>query len=306
MRCEAGIRLAALVSFAWCVSCRPTLDDRLWLVPRPQIIGLKAAPPEARPGMAVTFEVVALDPAGPADTSPTTWAFCSVPKPPAEANVVAPACLTPATPDATGNPVALMIPTDACALFGPDPPQPSPGAPPTRPRDPDATGGYYQPLTIALAGSLAVGLERVTCDLPAASLSVARQFLATYRPNQNPTIAGLQFLVEGTDVDPGAIPAGADVTLELSWSGGSAETFALFDQRSASVVEAQEDLTTSWYVTGGTLDRAATATSDPAVLSATAIWTAPRASGTVQLAVLLRDSRGGMDVAEATLGVTGP
>ena len=51
---------------------------------------------------------------------------------------------------------------------------------------------------------------------------------------------------------------------------------------------------------------AATATSDPAVLSATAIWTAPRASGTVQLAVLLRDSRGGMDVAEATLGVTGP
>ncbi|HLK93066.1 MAG TPA: hypothetical protein VKZ18_24440 [Polyangia bacterium] len=299
-------RLVALLSVALAASCSPTLDDRPWLVTQPQIIGLEASSPEVRPGTAVTFEVVALDPAGPVDTRPTTWAFCSTPKPPAEANVVAPGCLAPAAPDATGSPVSLTVPTDACAVFGPDPPQPAPGQPSARPADPDATGGYYQPIAIALSRSLAVGLERVICDLPQASLAAARAFQAAYVANVNPMIAGLTMTANGAEIDAAAVAAGTDVQIAVSWPAGTAESFALFDRASASVVEAQETLTASWFVTGGDLDRAAVETSDPTVLSAAATWTAPGQPGPVQLAVTLRDSRGGMDAMTASLLIVAP
>jgi hypothetical protein len=287
------------------VSCRPSLDDRPWLITRAQILAVKAEPPEVRPGTNATFEVVALDPAGAADTTGTTWTLCQVPKPPAEANVVATGCVDPGQPNAVGSPVTLAVPTDACQLFGPDTPQPAPGASATRPRDPDATGGYYQPITIALANSLAVGLERVTCDLPSASLAVARQFAASYTPNQNPTIAGLTFTANGAAIDPGAVPAGAGVAIEVSWSRGSAETFPVYDRTTATIAPAHETLTASWYVTGGDLDRAAIETSDPNVTSATATWTAPP-EAIVRLAITLRDSRGGIDAVEAELIVNGP
>jgi hypothetical protein len=294
------------LALAFGASCQPTLDDRPWLVTRTQVVGLKASPPEVRPGTDVTFEIVAIDPAGSVDASPTNWTFCSTPKPPAEANVVARGCLTPSSPDATGNPVSLTIPTDACELFGPDTPQPAPGEPAARPADPDATGGYYQPLTIQLAGSLAVGLERVTCDLPQASLTAARAFQAAYQANTSPMIAALAMTVYGADVDPAAVPARAPVEITVSWPAGSAESFALFDRTSATVVEARETLTTSWFVTAGGLDRAASETADPTVLSAGATWTAPEEAGTVQFAVTLRDSRGGMDAIATTVVVTSP
>lgn len=299
-------RLVALLSVALSVGCRPTLDDRPWLVTRPQIIGLKASSPEVRPGTAVTFEVVALDPAGPVDTSPTTWAFCGMPKPPAEANVVAPACLTPAAPDATGSPVSLTVPVDACELFGPDTPQPAPSEPPSRPADPDATGGYYQPIAIDLSESVAVGLERVTCDLPQASLDAARAFQAAYTANVNPMISELAVTLSGADIDPAAVPAGASVQIAVSWPAGSAESFALYDRTTASVVETQETLTAAWFVTGGDLDRAATEVTDSMVLSAAATWTAPGQPGPVQLAVTLRDSRGGMDAMTMSLSIVAP
>ena len=55
------------------------------------------------------------------------------------------------------------------------------------------TGGYFQPVTVAVGGALAIGLERVTCDLPEASLADARAFQAAYHPNQNPSLVGLSF-----------------------------------------------------------------------------------------------------------------
>src|SRR5262249_28587343 len=82
-----------------------------------------------------TLQVIALDPTGPAgppDAAGTSWTFCRTPKPLGENRVVAPDCLAPAPADAVGSPVEVALPADACRLFGPSPPQPAPGAPPTR------------------------------------------------------------------------------------------------------------------------------------------------------------------------------
>jgi hypothetical protein len=284
--------------------CRSELDDRPWLVTAPRLLGWKAEPPEAPPGAAVTLQAVALDPAGPADTAATTWTVCRAPKPLDEDRVVAPACLAAAPADATGDPAQMALPADACRLFGPDVPQPGPGQPMARPRDPDATGGYYQPIAFALGASLAVGLERVTCDLPNASLAAARAFAAAYHANGNPALVGLAFSAGGAAVDPGAIPPGAAVDVEASWAAGSAEAYAVYDRASLAVVGAQETLAAAWYVTGGALDRAAAVVADPAVLSTSTTWHAPGAPGQSELVLILRDSRGGADVARAVLTVS--
>jgi hypothetical protein len=287
------------------LGCRPTLDDRPWLVRGLQIVSVHAAPPEAAPGSTVTLDVVALDPAGPVDTTMTSWTLCRSPKPLDEDRVVSAACLAPAAADAVGSPVAITIPADACRVFGPDIPQPKPGAPPTRPRDPDASGGYFQPLTIALGASLAVGLERIRCDLPDASLAAARAYLDTYQPNQNPALAPLAFSVDGAPADPAAVPAGARLHVEASWPAGTAEPFPLFDRSTDTVVPTVETLAVSWFATGGTLDRAAAEIDDPTVLATATTWQAPGGAGAFEIVVVLRDSRGGSDTARVSLMVSG-
>jgi hypothetical protein len=301
----AGLRRLIFMAVALVVGCRPTLDDRPWLITRLQIVGWTTDPPEAPPGSTVAMRAIALDPAGPADTTAASWTLCRAPKRLDENRAVSTTCLSSVSPDAVGDPVQISIPTDACRLFGPDTPQPAPGAPPTRPNDVDVTGGYYQPLTISLGSSLAVGLERITCDLPDASFAVARAFQAAYHPNQNPTITALGFTVGGTPVDSAAVPAGARVSIEAAWLAGSAETFAVFDRASKTVVETQETIVVSWYVTGGDLDRAATEIDDPATISSTTTWTAPPNPAALELVVVLRDSRGGSDSIRATLVVQG-
>lgn len=292
-----------LAALAGAAACRPTLDDRPWLVDRLRIVGWTAEPPEAPPGSDVTFAVVALDSAGPPETAATAWSLCHVPRALDDEGPVAPACLAHAAADARGDPVRLRIPADACRTFGPDVPQPAPGAPPARPGDPDVTGGYYQPLTIALGSTLAVGLARLRCDLPDASLQVGLAFRDAYHSNQSPTIAGLAFSVGGAPVDLAAIPAGARVTIVVTWPAGTAESFPVFDRGAGALVDTREALFAAWYVTGGELDRAAAEIDDPAVTAAASTWTAPDAAATFEVVVTLRDSRGGAAAARATLGV---
>jgi hypothetical protein len=300
-----GLGAAAIAA---CIGCTPTLDDRPWLISRLTIVGWKAEPPEVAPGASVMLEALAVDPAAAVDPSTTAWTLCHTPKPPSENRVVAPDCLAPAVmPDATGDPASIAIPTDVCTVFGPDVPQPLPGQPTTRARDPDATGGYFQPVTVALGGAVAIGLERVTCGLPEASLADARAFLAAYRANQNPSLAGLAFSADdGSPIDPGAIAAGSHVTIQATWLPGAVETFPVFDRQSRTIVSTAETLQAAWYVTGGVLEEPATTITDPAAITTSTGWTAPAGDATVQLALVLRDSRGGSDLAHATLVIAGP
>lgn len=302
------LSILGTVAIAACAGCTPTLDDHPWLITRLTIVGWKADPPEVAPGAKVTLEALAVDPAAAVDPSATAWTLCHTPKPPSENRVVAPDCLAPAAaPDATGDPTSIAIPTDVCRVFGPDVPQPLPGQPTTRARDPDATGGYFQPVTVALGVALAIGLERITCDLPEASLADSRAFLAAYHANQNPSIAGLAFTADdGSPIDPTAIAAGTHVMIQASWLAGAIETFPVFDRQSRTIVSTAETLQASWYATGGVLDQPASTITDPAAVSTTTGWTAPADAATVQLALVLRDSRGGSDFTGATLVVAGP
>jgi len=285
--------------------CSPSLDDRPWLIKRPTIVGWKAEPPEVAPGASVQLEAVVLDPAAATDAATTAWTLCHTAKAPSENRVAAPDCLAPAaSPDAVGDPVSIAIPTDACRVFGPDVPQPLPGQPTTRAHDPDVTGGYFQPVTVAVGGALAIGLERVTCDLPEASLADARAFQAAYHPNQNPSLVGLSFAAgDGSPIDPGAIPAGARIAIQATWLDGAIETFPVFERQSRTIVATAETLTASWSVTGGVLDQPTTTIADAATLSTATGWTAPATATTVELALVLRDSRGGSDIARAVLTV---
>src|SRR5437016_14286088 len=85
-----------------------------------------------------------------------------------------------------------LVPYNAYNQFGPDLPN-IPGQPPGRPADPDSTGGYYQPVRLAVNRGdhfdFTVGETRLVCNLPGATAEVLLDYQKRYRANQNPEIA---------------------------------------------------------------------------------------------------------------------
>lgn len=281
-------------------SCVPTLSGSDSLITGTRILAIKAEPAEAAPGAKVTFTPLVVGPDGTMSAAPMTWDFCTAQKPITDDNVVSNACLgsgalvaAGAGPTATAN-----TPAKGCSLFGPD--TASTGF---RPRDPDSTGGFYQPLRAALPGAPdAFALARIHCDLPNASASAAAAFSKAYKLNQNPKLQPLTATVNGASVALGSIPAGARVTLEASWPASSAETFAYFDPSSQTVTTQREAMQVAWYASDGSFDTESTgrASGDMATTSDDA-WQAPDAAQTTHVWTVLRDSRGGIDFASYDL-----
>jgi hypothetical protein len=272
--------LTALVAVG-ATACDPALDQRLALVDAPRVLAVIAEPAEAAPGDEVTYTAVIASAEGPRALAPR-WAFCTTPKPPTEDNVVAPGCI--AGEDlvelGTQSTVTGTLPDDACIRFGPDVP---PGG--YRPRDPDPTGGYYQPVRVEVAGDVAIGASRITCNLAGAPLDVARRFVDEYVANENPVLEPL--VLE-------RVPAHTDVTLTARWPASSAETYLYYDRETRQLVTRREALRVSWYATSGELgvDASAVGEDDPATSVATT-WRTP-GPGTAWLWLVLRDSRGGV------------
>jgi hypothetical protein len=279
-----------MVWWAPCLACIPDLGEGAAPVTTPRILAVRADPAEARPGTTVTFTALVAT-SGAEAPPPVSWSFCSTPRPLTTDGVVASACVAP--PDAglaTGTPLSLATPSDGCSVFGPDAPAR------LRPVDPDATGGYYQPIVAFLPGvAPAVMLARITCDLPNASAAIAAQFTQSYIPNANPTIASLNADVAGVTADLAAIHPSARVHLQVAWPPASAETYAYYDASTDSVVWQREAMSVAWYASAGAIDRESTARAagDPATTSDND-WTAPGAPGAFRLWVVLRDSRGGV------------
>jgi hypothetical protein len=291
------------------LGCRPDLGDPVSIVTGPRILAVKGEPPEAKPGETATYRALVVSPAGTAEKPPLRWAFCASPLPLTENDAVSTACLGDGVRDLGGpSPtVDAATPLDACSLFGPDTP---PG--PFRPRDPDATGGFYQPVRAELDASTmgetpaitAFRLERVPCDLPAAPIAVAIQLAQSYQPNRNPTLAPLGASAAGAAIPLDAIPAGQRIQLATGWGAGDAETYVMFDPDTVSVVERREAMRVSWFVTGGSLADEVTgsAEDDPATTTGTT-WLSPATPGVIHLWLVLRDSRGGVDYAAYELAV---
>ena len=294
--------------------CKPDLGSPTSLVTGLRILGVKTEPPEVSPGMEVKTDLLAVDPSGRM-AAQAMWSLCLAHKPPAENNVVANDCgqqnkqLEPLME--SGPRVIVPIPMNACALNGPDAPPTKMGEPPVRARDADVTGGYYQPIEVKVGAVRAFVLERISCNLPNVSVDVVKEFQMRYKPNNNPAFARLLVgglerpaVVEGQSPVTVNVRAGQAVAFEAFWSPESRETFAVYDVTRQAVVDRPEELTVSWFATGGEFDRDRTGTTEAdTVASITNAWVAPLTPGPVRLWIVLRDNRGGLDFREYLITV---
>ena len=284
-------------------ACAPNLGSDDSRVTAPRILAVRAEPAESKPGSSVTFTALVAGPQGPVQAPPIAWSFCETPKSLNEDNVVSSACLDSKSLLAVGSGavVTATTPNNGCSLFGPDAP---PGA--VRPRDPDETGGYYQPVRADLPGwDPTFALSRIACDLPNASAASATAFAKAYVPNENPTILPLAASAAGAPVSLDAAKPGIRVDLVARWPPESAETYAYYDPASDTVGSKREALSIAWYASGGVLDRESTGRAeDDRATSSNNAWTTPTKAGVVYLWIVLRDSRGGVDFAtyESTVG----
>ena len=273
---------SAVIAVLALAACDGGLDQRLAIIREPRVLAVISEPAEAKPRAPVKFHAVVASSDGPVDASPS-WAFCAAPKPPTEDNAVSDACIGEDQLLALGtNPTAMgTLPADGCLRFGPDVP---PGMD-FRPRDPDATGGYYQPVRVALDDLLAFGLTRITCKLGRAPAEVAFDYDQRYVANENPVL-------EPMVLDQ--VPADRDVTLRATWSAASAESYLYFDPAAQALVERREAMRVSWFATGGSLavDASAVGETDEATEVSTTWHTPP--AGAAWIWMVLRDSRGGI------------
>ncbi|MEO7112382.1 MAG: hypothetical protein ABI183_18195, partial [Polyangiaceae bacterium] len=230
------------------------------------------------------------------------WAFCATPTSLTENDSVSPACLTEAGVRAIGGPAPSLnasTPDDSCSLFGPDTP---PGQ--VRPRDPDVTGGYFQPIRTRAGSITAFGFERVLCDLPNAPAAVTLQFNQQYVANRNPAPPTIAVTVAGAQADFGDLSVGSHVSFRVSWSAADAESYVVFDTASESVVPARESMRVSWFASNGSFDADRTGRDDNDTTTYTDNgWNAPGNPSVVHLWVVLRDSRGGVSFVSDDLTV---
>jgi hypothetical protein len=275
-------------------ACKPDLGPGDAILTTTRILAVKAEPAEAKPGTSATYTALVATPGGAMAGAPLGWAFCTAPKPVGENDVVSTACTSDPSslvPAGRGPSIVAATPSDACTRFGPNAP---PGG--FRPRDPDVTGGYYQPLRVDLdETSTAFVLARITCDLANAPADAVEAFGHAYVANANPALLPLS--VDGAPIAGATFHAGVAVTLTVSWPATSAETYAYYDAATSSVTTKRESLRVAWTASGGALATESTGRAeDDAATSTDDVWTPP-AAGPAHLWIVLRDSRGGVDFA---------
>lgn len=286
------MRLITPLPLLLLATCDEGLDQRLAIVDAPRVLAIVAEPAEARPGTAVTYRALVASPTGTLDAAPH-WSYCTAPKPPTEDNAVSVDCAAGDALQPLGDApsVTAALPADACTRFGPEVP---PGD--FRPRDPDPTGGFYQPVRAdvdPLIPLIAFGLSRITCKLANTTADLSREYELRYAANRNPVLE-----LPG-EAALATVPAHAAVALTAAWPEGAAETYLYFDQLAQALVTRREAMRLSWFATGGALDVDASAVGedDPATsvlaTSVTTTWHTP-GPGPQTLWFVLRDSRGGV------------
>jgi hypothetical protein len=320
---RGGLRLGLGAGLVWMsalgAGCKPDLGAPQSLITGPTILAIRGVPPEAAENAIVSYDALTVDTHGTIAAPQIGWAQCLIPDPPANTNDVSSGCLD--IPDDAGpSPTfTAAIPMDACTLFGPETPPPMKGQPPTRPADPDTTGGYYQPVRATwqsdVGPELAFALERVTCRLANAPVEVAADYAANYLPNNNPTVADVVLDPAGADTplfmagqttpaQAGSVAAGHVVTLQTDFSPDSAETFLVWNVVTLTLDMQRESLRLSWYATAGAFEHDVTGRGQTETETFTQnAWTAPTTPGPVYFWVVLRDDRGGIDFAAAEIDV---
>lgn len=266
-------------------------------IERAQVIAIVADPPESSPGTPVRFRAIIADPTGPRD-APLRWSFCSTPRAASDNTAAAQACIVNAEQPllASGTTIDTVIPADACMRFGSETPSGR------APNAADGTGGYYQPLRVALAPTeLTLMRQRVRCALPNAPLVAARDFNRDYVPNRNPRVTDLRAWGRAGETDLTVLPSSAALTLQVEVAADAAESYLLYDPRAGTLTTATERLSLSWYVSAGRLAHATTAL---AGATADNRWWIDGAITQAWLWVVLRDDRGGTSAVVRALGTS--
>jgi hypothetical protein len=294
LRAAVAASMALAVASGATISCKPDFGVRESLVDREEVIAVRTDPPEAKPGDAVTFSVLVAAPSGTVAAPPTAWAWCATPKLLTDNGAVSAACAKDGVVPVgvTGGAVAAAIPESACFDFGPETRSAD-----QRPRDPDVTGGYFQPIRATVGGDVvAFGFARIACNLANTSGDLAADFRARYVPNKNPTLAPLGA--------PAEAARGSRIMIRTSWAPEDAETYLVLDAAAQALVTRRESMRVSWYATAGSFehDRTGRTEEDPESFTEDA-WTAPDAPGPVHLWAVLRDARGGVAFASANVDV---
>jgi hypothetical protein len=273
------------------------------LITEERIIGVRTEPAETAPGDLIQYTSLVVSPLGTVDAQDLSWSLCNLRKPVAENTPVSQACLTAELPQAAlGSPVSIRTPSSACVNFGPLAPPSSKGT--LRPTDPDATGGYYQPIRLDRGAQQAIFRERLRCDLAGASLLMSQEFRARYTTNQNPKLVSLAAMVDETPVPLDSLPAGQRIRLVAAWSPESQESYPVFDSASQTIADHREALWVSWFVAAGAFHTSVTGRGENEMESSTEnLWQSPPTAGAIFLWLVLHDSRGGADLASHTLTV---
>ena len=300
-----------LIGFIWMISaCVPDLGPPQSLLDGPRMLAIRSEPAEVFPGDTVQLTLVAIDAAGALVSTDVDWALSASPKPQVENNVVSADCLSDMVIPISGTTQsqAVTVPLDACARFGPELPPALPGMPAGRPRDPDDSGGYYQPVRVTALGMQAIGLVRIRCGLAAATPEVAVQFRSNYVANRNPWATKLSIFDGDQMVSAQQLPASRSLRLRLVIPSESRESYLRFDPTSQTLVQTAETLRASWLSAAGSFTLGQTFVtdgSDPSLYAETQ-WTAPSQSGPAMLWTVLRDSRGGVWTQSYPVQITAP
>ncbi len=194
--------LAPLVALA--AACAPTFDDRAASIDGPRLLAISSTPAEAAPMSAVSFTALYVDEKGERAGKDLAWAFCIDRKPLTDEGTVSPLCTA-----ASGAGLVQLgdgltsggaLPADGCELFGPNRPTPVGDQPGGRAVDPDASGGFYQPVRLRIDGPevqtpiTAIGATRIDCGVDGATPEVAAELTERYRLNENPAVTAFHVL----------------------------------------------------------------------------------------------------------------
>lgn len=280
--------------------CVPTVDDDPSLVIDGQILAVQFSPAEAKPKAksTVTALVVGSTEAEPADVA---FDLCLARKALSELGPIAPECVAedPSENDVTqlgtGLSVELTVPEAACRLFGPQRPPSEGGQPPGRPADPDATGGYYQPV-VARLDDIALGGLRLDCGLSGGSQEQVAEYNRSREDNANPEPTSLRIRVGGSswkDVSTDStlsVPRDTTIVFRSQWS--EPEKYQLLSPETRTLEERREEYLASLYSTVGRFVEHRVIPNSRHV--AEAEWQSPTSKGVVDFWVVMRDGRGGV------------
>lgn len=178
------------------------------------------------------------------------------------------------------------------------------------PVDPDASGGYYQPVRAsfsAVDGSslTAFGRQRIRCDLAGATRDIFDAFQAEYLVNTAPIIAALVSV--GPPEPSRIVQPGASVQWVVELDATSSEAFPVYHAERSELERRNESLIVDGYVTGGILEPAYYARSGADFVAGDHIfefsWTAPQSPGRYHVWTVVHDERGGANWTGAMIEV---